>query len=381
MRVPLADPTIPREAHELIEQVLRTGRLSYGPKTEQFESLWAKMHRTHHAVFTASGTCALQIALLALKEQRGWQDGDQVIVPAVTFVATANAVRHAGLMPVFVDVHESTWCIDAKQIRVGKRTVCIMPVHLLGLSADMVSIMSIADRHGLAVVEDACQSVLVDALYGKPVGSVGDVGCFSTYASHHVSTGVGGMAITRDDQLCRLMRSYMQHGRDVGAYMSIDDNRQTGNRLSGVVAGRFRFPRIGHSFRTTELEAAIGLAQLIHLSQNVAVRRNIAQRLAATMGKWPIKTPVFSDSASFLFYGMVTQSIGQKQAMVDALEHRGVETRDMFPLVTQGLYKISRKCCPVAYRLAERGFCIGCHPGVTPDCCQHVLKIIGEFCQ
>ena len=196
-----------------------------------------------------SGTGALQLALQALRETHGWPDGAEVIVPAITFVASVNVILFNRLTPVLADVDPLTYNIDPRQAeaRVTDGTVAIMPVHLFGQPADMTSIMDLAGRHGLHVIEDSCEAVAVRHR-GQPVGSFGDFGCFSTYMAHIVTTGVGGLALTDDEGLATRFRSLMNHGRDP-RYLRIDDDAGLDDDdLLETVWSRYRFSSRGQSF-------------------------------------------------------------------------------------------------------------------------------------
>ena len=298
-----------------VNQVIASSHLSYGPMSQTFETRIAKAHGCKYGLFMNSGTSALHVALAALKIVYGWNDGDEVIVPATTFVATINVVLHNNLTPVFVDVDPDTFAMDPSKIEevITSKSRCILPVHLLGLPSDMEPIMDIANEYNLRVVEDSCETMFAE-YKGKPVGSFGDVACFSTYVAHFLVTGVGGLAITNDSHLNGVMRSLMNHGRDI-AYTSImDDDDLTEDELQSVVAARFRFMHLGHSFRATELEAAIGLGQLDNVDQILSSRKSNAVYLTTRLEELDDylslpKTP--SDrSHSFMLYGIKTKREG-----------------------------------------------------------------------
>lgn len=266
-KVEMADWHVTRRQLRLVKQVLKSGRLTYGDKTRELEEKFAEIHGVKYALFTSSGTAALKIALHALKDKYGWKDGDEVIVPAVTFVATVNVVRMNNLIPVLVDVEKETVNIDPEEIEkaITSRTVAIMPVHLLGQPANMRAIMGIAKKHNLKVVEDSCETMFVNKVKG-------DIACFSTYLAHLLVTGIGGFITTNDKQLATVMRSMMFHGRDE-SYLNIDDNPTD-------ISKRFWFPRFGYSDRMTELEAALGLADLDNWQDMIMWRQDMARRLA-----------------------------------------------------------------------------------------------------
>ncbi len=377
----------PREKRYLAE-VIRSNRISYGPFSERFEREFARAHDCKYAVFCNSGTSALHIALAALKEEHGWKDADEVLVPSVTFVATSNIVLHNNMRPVFVDVDPTTYDIDPDLIeaKITPRTRAIIPVHLMGLPCDMGRVMEIARRRGLRVLEDSCETVF-GSYKGKKVGSFGDIGCFSTYVAHYIVTGVGGLATTNDPKLAVRLKSLMNHGRDQ-VYLHIDDDKgKRGAALFDVVAKRFRFVSLGHSFRATEFEAALGLAQLEEKAKIIKARKATAARLTAGLADLSehLQLPVVPEGREhmFMLYPLVVRS-GEKTPVVNFLEERGVETRDLLPLLNQPLYKrlFGERLedeYPVARRLNRSAFYIGCHQYLTRADVDYVLATIHEF--
>jgi CDP-6-deoxy-D-xylo-4-hexulose-3-dehydrase len=372
---------------EYVNQVLTTGRLSYGPFSKQFEKLWAEAHEVKHAIFSNSGTSALHIAVQALKTRYKWADGDEVIVPSVTFVATANVVIHNNLKPVFVDVDPDTYNIDPSKIEdaITARTRAIIPVHLLGLPAEMPKIMKIASRYGLNVIEDACETAFAEC-HGKPVGSWGDIGCFSTYMAHYIVTGVGGVNTTNNPILAVDLRSLMNHGRD-SIYLSIDDdNDLSGDKFREVISKRFSFVECGHSFRCTEMEAALGVGQLERYGSIIRDRKLIAAKYTAGLAdltdvlQLPTTPPGLEHV--FMLYPIVVRG-GEKKDLVECLETHGIETRDLLPLLGQPVYRRmfgnQLRNNPVAARLDQGGFYIGCHQYITNTDIEHVLDTIYAF--
>ena len=386
-RVSVGDLRIGPKERLYANEVLDSSRLSYGPFSQRFESLFASVHDCKYAIFCNSGTSALHIALAALKERHGWADGDEVIVPAVTFIATSNIVMHNQMKPVFVDVQPDTYNIDPAQIeaKITPRTRAIIPVHLMGLPADMAPILDIAHRHNLRVIEDSCETMFAD-YRGRKVGSWSDVGCFSTYIAHYIVTGVGGLATTNDPELAVHLKSLMNHGRD-SIYLSIDDDSNcSGDKLFEIAARRFRFVSVGHSFRCTELEAAIGLAQLENKDAIVTRRKGVAaaysQKLAA-LSSW-LQLPTIPEDRDhvFMLYPLVVRD-GNKRPLINFLESNGIETRDLLPLLNQPIYKKLfgdlEPLYPVARWLNQGGFYIGCHQYIDDAAIQYVVDKFYEY--
>ena len=368
----------------LVNEVLDSGRISYGPMSQEFEQRFAEIHDCRFAVLSNSGTSSLHVALAALKELHGWQDGDEVLVPAVTFVASVNVILHNRLTPVLVDVDPLYYGIDPLLIEraITPRTRAILPVHTFGQPCQMTAIMDIARRHNLSVVEDSCECMFVRHAL-QMVGSFGDVGCFSTYVAHLLTTGVGGMATTNNLDYAAVMRSLVNHGRD-GIYISIDDDDDLNQmKLREVISRRFNFERIGHSFRITELEAALGLAQLDNWQEMIEQRQaNAAYLTRALFTVNRLQLPmVRADSQhAFMMYPIVLRD-GDKWPLMVYLEERGIETREMLPLINQPCYRgmWNPDDYPVAQWIDRSGFYVGCHQDLTQDDLEYMIACISGY--
>ncbi|MEE2710684.1 MAG: aminotransferase class I/II-fold pyridoxal phosphate-dependent enzyme [Gemmatimonadota bacterium] len=374
-------------AKELVMQALDTNRLSYGPMTQQFEEQFSKLHGCRFGVMSNSGTSALHVALATLKEMHSWEDGDEILVPAVTFVATSNIVIHNNMRPVFVDVEPQFYSIDTKAIegKITPRTRAIIPVHLFGHPADMDPILDIASRYGLKVIEDTCETMF--ARYnGRSVGSMGDIGCFSTYVAHLIVTGVGGLNTTNDIEYAIKLRSLVNHGRD-SIYLNIDDDDdRTPEELRVLVPRRFSFVSVGHSFRVTEMESALGIAQLEEWEPMIAKRRSNAQHLIRELSPYEdrIQVPSIRPGCehSFMMFPIVLRD-QSKTELVNYLEERGVETRDMMPLVSQPVYRdllnLRPEDYPVADWITQNGFYIGCHQNLMESDLGYITELFARF--
>ena len=370
-------------------QVLDSGRLSAGPMMAQFERDFAELHGHHFGLMSNSGTSALQIALAACKERHGWQDGDEVIVPAVTFIATSNVVVYNNLRPVFVDVEPGYYCIDPARIEaaITPRTRAIMPVHIAGLPCDMAPIVEIAARHHLRILEDSAEAMFVH-YRGRPVGSFSDIASFSTYVAHIISTGVGGLNTTSDPEYQTLLRSLANHGRD-SIYTRIDDDQgRQGRALFEIANRRFSFVRFGQSYRSTEMEAALGIAELEQRHEYHARRCQIVAAFQAGLARFTehLQLPAVRPECehAWMFYPLTVRSDAfPRAALIQFLEERGVETRYLLPLISQPLYRARfgnlDDQCPVASWLNERAFAIGCHPQITDEEVSWVLETFADF--
>jgi perosamine synthetase len=382
--ITLGHLNISENGKRYVNNALNANRLSRGKFTESFEFSFAELHQVKHALFCNSGTSALQIALAALKEVYGYKDGDEVIVPATTFIATSNIVLQNNLKPVFVDVSPETYNINPFKISkaITDRTRCIIPVHLFGLPADMHNIMITAKGYGLQVLEDSCETMFATQ-NGKSVGSFGDLACFSTYVAHLIVGGVGGIVTTSNSKLYDICRSLMNHGRSTD-YISIDDDD---NLPTDIMDRRYEFERVGYSYRATELEAALALAELEQRENNIIARRRNAHELTTLLKdvNW-LQLPKIPEKMthSFMMYPIVVKPFTKKRNdFLIYLERNGIETRYMFPLLSQPIYQ---KLFPReeskhynAVGLAERGFFIGIHQGLNGDDMQYIAKVIKDY--
>lgn len=329
MKIPISKPFFGEEEKRAIVEPLETGWVVQGPKVAQFEARFAAYARTPHALATTSATTALHMALVAL----GVGPGDEVIVPAFTWVASANVVELQGAKPVFVDIELDTFNIDVTKIEraITEKTKAIMPVSLFGVSADMNAVMAIAAKHGLKVVEDA--ACATGAWYkGHHAGTLADVGCFSFHPRKAITTGEGGMLITADAKIAEHARSLRDHGATKS-----DLARHLGAR-SYVLPD---FNLVGFNYRMTDFQGAVGVVQMGRLAHIMEERTVRAKRYdAALSGLGWLRSPVTPadyvhgyQSYVCLFrpdeptVANVEQLHARRNALMDALEGAGVATR------------------------------------------------------
>lgn len=367
---------------QLVNKVLDTTRLSYGPMTEKFEKMWSTLHDVKYSLFCNSGTSALQVALHALKEKYGWEDGTEAIIPATTFVATMNIVLHNNMQPVFVDIEPDYYNIDPEKIEaaITPLTKVIIVVHLLGQAAQMDKIMRIARKHKLKVIEDSCETVGT-TYAGKPVGSWGDISCFSTYASHLVVTGVGGFACTNDADLATRIKGLYNHGRD-GIYHSIDDNKKG----TQIIKSRFNFVHPGYSYRCTEMESALGIGHMERFPRELKIRQKNAQYLIQKLQ--PLEDAGFitlpkvhpKNTHSWMLFAIgVKDPAVLRDQVIDRLERKGIATRFVMPLLTQPYIKKMYgndiiDSFPVSKEVNRKHFLLGMHAELTKEDLDYVVK-------
>lgn len=371
---------------ELVNRVLDTERISYGELSKKFEKDFSKRHGAKYGIISNSGTSALQVALAALswRHRHEWKRGDEVIVPATTFVATPNIVRMMDMTPVFVDVELSTYNINPDLIAdaISDRTRAIIPVHLFGQSANMIEILQIVREKGLYVIEDSCETMFAEH-FGQTVGSFGDIACFSTYMAHLITTGVGGVSITNDAELAATMRSLVNHGLTI-ENLSPDDNFSP----RPMLGRRFEFDKLGYSYRITEFEAALGIAGLEDEVYILTKRRKNAKILTAELNginkkygdvmTLPRKREY--NTHAWMMYPIVLNKKGVKERLTKWLNARQIETRDMLPILGQPVYRhLNPEKYPVSKKLVEDGFYIGCHQGLMEDDLNYALDAFWDF--
>ncbi len=379
-RVSVAEPTVGQEELDNLEDVLESGRFLQGPFVEEFESKWADIVGVDHAVAVTNGTVALQLSLNAL----GLEPGDEVVVPSLTFGSTATAVVHQAGVPVFADIERETYTLDPDDLErcLTDRTEAIVPVHLYGHPAEMDEICAFADENDLAVVEDAAQAH--GATYrGAPVGSIGDVGCFSFYATKNITTGEGGILTTDDADLAERLRLLRNHG----------------------MKNRDEHVELGYNYRMSELSGAIGSVQVDKLEELNRRRREISERLRRELSHLEWLTPLtVRDHVEHAYFwapfevdpdviGMNGKEVWRR------LDDRGVETRHRYnkPLYDHPVFTEHRgfnsdfpwsanehdRTYDLSLETVEEvvGNSIGLpnHPNLTDDEVEYVIETVRSF--
>lgn len=359
--IPVAAPTLSGNERKYVNECLDTSWISsVGRFIGDFEKAFAAFCGARHAISCNNGTTALHLALLGL----GCRPGDEVIVPTLTFIASANAVVYCGATPVFADVEPRTMNIDPARVEalITPKTRAIMAVHLYGHPADMDPLRALADRHGLALVEDAAEAH--GALYkGRPIGSLGDVATFSFFGNKIITTGEGGMVTTSNDELADRVRLLRGQG--------MDPKR------------RYWFPQVGYNYRMTNIEAAIGLAQLEqieeHLEARMRVRRWYDERLADLADALELPREEPWARHSFWMYTVLLKpaaGVGRDELM-SRLGADGIETRPVFyPMHVLPPYNDPSGRWPAADHLAARGISLPTHGRLTEDDVDYVAASI-----
>jgi len=311
--IPLARPVIGDRERELVDGVLRSRQLSLGPTVTEFERMWADRIGTRHAVACSSGTAGLHCCLHAL----GIGPGDEVITSSFSFVASANVIVYTGATPVFAEVDPLTFNMDpaAVEAAITPRTRAILIVDIFGYPADVPALMAIAERHGLAIVEDACQSIDGD-FNGKKLGTYGHPAVYGFYANKQLTTAEGGVVLTDDDALYLLLKSLTNQGRsDDGAWLV--------------------HSRLGFNYRLSDVHAAIGIAQIERLDWMQDARARIAGRYQARMASVDGVTPMYEgpQRRSWFVYAPRLDPDLDRDAIIGRLEAEGVSAKPYLPCI------------------------------------------------
>jgi len=354
-RVPLSRPDITDAEIDAVVAVLRTPNLSLGPKLPEFEERFAAYVGTKHAVAVNSGTSALHLLVRAV----GIGPGDEVVTTPFSFVASANCALFEGAKPVFVDIDEATWNLDVARLEsaVTDRTRALLPVHIFGRPVPMGPVMDVAERRGLEVIEDACEAI--GATDGRrKVGTFGRGACFAFYPNKQMTTGEGGMIVTDGDELADLCRSMRNQGRDPGA-------------------GWLAHPRLGYNYRLSDINCALGIAQLERLSGFLAARDEVARRYLERLeavDELVLPPPCENGTMSwFVFVVRLADrfDLAQRDAVLDHLRAQGIGCNNYFtPIHLQPFYRdmgYKSGDFPVTEKVSERTVALPFYNRLTPD--------------
>jgi dTDP-4-amino-4,6-dideoxygalactose transaminase len=362
--IPINKPQIGEEEVQAVVKVMRSGMLTSGlgagPEVTRLEQDFAKLAGVKHTVAVNTGTAALHSAVMAC----GVKQGDEVILPSFTFVATAEAVVLAGGKPVFADIDPETYNLapSAVEKSITKKTKAILPVDLYGFSADMKPLREIAEKHGLALVEDAAQAH--GATYaGKPAGSFSDAACWSLYASKNITTGEGGLVTTSDDQIDETLRMIRTHG-EKAKYASLI---------------------LGNNYRMSEIQAAIGNVQLEKLPSFVANRRRNAQQLTKILEKSnKLVLPYESAERQHSWYLYTARlkdgAEGKRNRILDDLKKKGIGAEAYYvnPIHMMPFYRenFGSVKLPETDKASTQVFSLPIHPSVTSEQVDYIGKTL-----
>jgi perosamine synthetase len=348
--IPVAEPVLRGRERDYVLECLESGWISgSGRFVTEFESQFASFCGVQHAIAVANGTVALHVALAAL----GVGPGDEVIVPDMTYIASANTVAYCGARVVLADVQPDTWCLDVEDVarKITPATRAIMPVHLYGHPTDMQPLLDLARRHALAVIEDAAEAHGAEYRQAR-VGGLGDLGTFSFYGNKIITTGEGGMVTTNDADLAARVRLLKGQG--------MDPQR------------RYWFPVVGFNYRMTNIQAAIGLAQLERVDWLIERRREVAAQYRSHLCSSALTLPqeaAWARNVYWLYSVLVPADVDRDGVMAD-MARAGIETRPFFvPLHALPPYREpdGDQQYPVSTALGARGISLPSSASLTED--------------
>lgn len=365
-RIPMSAPDITEEDVQAVAEVVRSGRLALGPRTEEFERLIAAYVGAKHAVAVSSGTTALHLIVRAL----GLGRGNEVLVPSFTFAASVNVLLYEGITPVFVDVEPDTYNLDPDDLeeKITPRTKAIMVVDVFGHPAEWDTILTVAERHGLPVIDDSCEALGAE-YRGRRLGQLGEAAAFAFYPNKQITTGEGGIIVTSRDEIARLCRSLRNQGRgEMGAWLEHE--------------------RLGYNYRMTEMSAALGVSQMRRIEDLLAKRARVAalytERLA---GLNCVRPPVVRPHVRMSwFVYVVTLDRGlERDAVMRRLAEEGIPSRGYFSPVHLQPYVRAQLgtregMLPVTEEAARRTVALPFYGGMTGDEVDAVVNGLGRAC-
>ena len=394
MKIPFGTISVTEKSKRLINEILESNRLSSGKYVREFEKKFAELVGTKEAVALSTGTDADALALAVLYDF-GAKRGDEIIAPALSFVATGNAILQAGFTPVFIDVDLKTLNIDPEKIeaKITERTKGIMPVHLMGKPADMDAINAVAKRYNLYVIEDAAEAH--GATYkGRNVGTLGDMAAYSLYVAHIITTIEGGVVTTDNADFAEILRSLRSHGRACKCESCVL------NTASAYCAKRFNygdnadirfiFERVGFSSKMNEMEAAVGLGNLDIYHDILNKRRENLYYLIEEFKRFSPYLKTIEKESHEEIGPHALPIIIQEQAkfnrnkLVNFMEKKGIDTRNLFssmPTQCPGFGFLGYKLgdFPNAEYIGENGIHIGVHQDLDKDACDYIIDVVDEF--
>ncbi len=357
-RIAIANPYIGTEEKAAVEDVLESGSLASGEVVEQFESEFAAFNHSAHGIATSNGTTALHAAL----EAAGIGEGDRVLTTPFTFIATANAIRFTGAEPVFADIDPQTYNLDPQSVETTIQSLdggvdALLVVHLYGQPASMEQLTAIASQYDIPVIEDAAQAHGA-TYHGQPVGSLGDVGCFSFYPTKNMTTGEGGMVVTDDDEIAARARQFIDHGR----------------------SDRYEHERLGHNFRMTNIAAAIGRTQLQRLPLFVHERRQNAMELYDGLRDCSFTLPKESPRTTHAYHQFTIRS-NRRDALKTHLDEFGIDSGVYYPkpVHKQPAYSHLSVNAPVAEKAASEVLSVPVHPQLSDEELHTVITALEYF--
>jgi len=364
--IPQFQPYLDHLELQAVKECFDANWITEGPKSKEFVTKLSSVLNFKYGVLASNGTVALYMGLIAM----GIKPGDEVIVPDFTFIASANAITMCGAKPIFCDIDE-TLHIDLKKAKklITRKTRAIMPVHIYGMACDMESVMQFAESNGLKVIEDAAQAVGVN-WNGKQAGTFGDIGTFSFFADKTITTGEGGLVVTNNAETYEKLQYLRNQGR--------------------INRGSFVHPEIGYNFRMTDLQSAIGLAQLEKLAEIIEKKKNILNHYAKSLSsEINLIKPDENSKSGHIPFRVCFRVKGGSQPLLKFLAESNIETRTFFyPLHSQPSYikkynritsRVPKTKFSVSDKMFDEGVCLPSWVGISEEEIEYICEKINEF--
>lgn len=363
----MAKPYLDEQEQKAVTEAVASGWVSQGPKVQEFEKLFASYVGAKYAVAVTSCTTALHSALAV----SGIRAGDEVIVPSLSFIATANSVVHSGAIPVFAEIEPETCNMDAGKIEglITKKTTSIMPVHQMGLPADLDAIKQVADRHNLLVIEDAACAIGSE-YKGKRIGGHGNVACFSFHPRKVITTGEGGMITTDDQSMAERLRRFRHHG------MSVSDLER--HRSRGIIIESYI--EKGYNYRMTDMQAAMGIVQMKKLPEILRKRHEIAARYDEEFSKIPgLRVPAVPGYAVHNYQSywleLLENSPVSRNELMQRLLDKGIATRrGIMAIHLEQCYSGYNAALPTTEKITANTIILPLYPSITGEEVRYVIS-------
>jgi len=360
--IPLAQPVIDEREVELVSEVLRSGRLSLGPVTAEFERRFAARVGARHAAAVANGTSGLHLCVRAA----GIGPGNEVITSPFSFVASANCFIYEGATPVFADIDPRTLNLDpgAVESLVTERTKAVVAVDIFGYPCELDELRAICDRRGLALIQDSCEALGAE-YKGRPLGSHGHPAVFAFYPNKQMTTGEGGVIVTADEDEWRLFKSLSNQGRADGG-------------------GWLEHARFGYNYRLDDIASAIGIAQLEKLAGILEARSEVAARYAELLAGLDVELPLADDEdhkRSWFVYVVVLPERSEREGVIGELERQGIGTSRYLPSIhlqpyMRERYGFSEGLCPVSESISARTVALPFFAALERDDQEYVVEAL-----
>jgi dTDP-4-amino-4,6-dideoxygalactose transaminase len=370
-KIPLFDLNFGEDEVQAVVNTIRSNWISTGPKCEEFENLFASMLNVKYAITLANCTCALHLACVVL----GIKDGDEVICPSLTFAASVNCIRYINATPVFCDIKSYEHInMDADEIEklITPKTKAIIVVHMAGFPADMDSIVAVAKKHNLHVIEDACHGPLSE-YRGKKLGTIGDVGCFSFFSNKNISTGEGGMLVTNNEDLAKRVRLLRSHGMTTMSYQ-----RAAGHATAYDVVD------LGYNYRMDDLRASLGISQLQKLKADLVKRAQVRVWYLDALKKLDKVIVPFTENNEFVSNYIMPivlkdSTVDNRDRVREALHAKGIQTSVHYPAVHRfSIYNKYKTILPKTNYVTDNEITLPMYSKLTESDVQYIAETLNS---